>query len=212
MTSTAVLVLAAAGIAAVVDWWSVATGRRSIEIVAKPATLALLVGAALAIDPATPTIRALFVAGLVLSLAGDVFLLMDTRWFVAGLGAFLAAHIAYTVGLVDAGLDLRAVAVGVVLVILAIVTTGWRIQRAASGADRRLGIPVAGYIVAISAMLVAAVGTMNPAATVGAGLFYLSDTILGWNRFVAPLPHGRLLTMMAYHGAQALLVIALGSL
>src|SRR3954452_14707536 len=46
------IVLGGAAVAAVVDWWAVASGRRSVERWAKPLTMALLVGvAATAGDP-----------------------------------------------------------------------------------------------------------------------------------------------------------------
>ena len=40
------------------------------------------------------------------------------------------------------------------------------------------------YIAVISAFLVTAVGSTHAVAAVGAGLFYVSDSILGWNKFV----------------------------
>ncbi|MCZ7532786.1 MAG: lysoplasmalogenase [Acidimicrobiia bacterium] len=212
MNTAVVIFLVLAGVSAIVNWWSVATDRRSVEVFAKPTTLALLILAALVIEPATPSVRIWFVVGLILSLAGDVFLLLDARFFVAGLASFLTAHIAYIVGLLISGTDTAAVGIGVVLVVLAICVTGRRIHRAAVRTDQRLAIPVAAYIVVISAMLVAAIGTVNSVAVAGAALFYLSDTILGWNRFVAPIPNGRLMTMMSYHTGQALLVLALLSL
>ena len=60
-------------------------------------------------------------------------------------------------------------------------------------------------------MVVMAFGTSVPAAIVGALLFYASDGILGWNRFVQPLPHGRLAVMTTYHLGQIGLVLALAS-
>ena len=51
----------------------------------------------------------------------------------------------------------------------------------------------------------------HPAIAVcaGAALFFLSDTILAWNKFVAPLRYGRLMNMATYHLGQML--IALGA-
>ena len=54
---------------------------------------------AVTLEPVDPAGRAWMVVGLVLSLAGDVFLLGSRRWFVPGLVSFLAAHVAYVVGL-----------------------------------------------------------------------------------------------------------------
>ncbi len=56
----------------------------------------------------------------VLSLAGDVFLMLPEKWFVAGLGSFLLGHLAYIVGLQLAPRSWVWTAVGLVLVSIAI--------------------------------------------------------------------------------------------
>src|SRR5690606_25669041 len=119
MTGLAAVLLAATALSAVVDWAAVHTDRRPVEYVFKPLTLALLVAAALALDPAEPTVRAWFVVALVLSLAGDVFLMLPSDRFVPGLASFLLAHVAYVVGFVVAGLEPLGVAAGVALVVAA---------------------------------------------------------------------------------------------
>ena len=61
-TLTAVLLGLTLAVAAV-DWWAVNDpGRRRVELIAKPLTLVVLIGAALALDPVDPTVRAWFVA------------------------------------------------------------------------------------------------------------------------------------------------------
>jgi uncharacterized membrane protein YhhN len=71
--------------------------------------------------------------------------------------------------------------------------------------------PVAVYLVAISAMLwSAACAPLRPGwpglaaalIAVGGALFFASDGILAWNRFVRSFPAARLLTMITYHLAQ----------
>jgi len=42
--------------------------------------------------------------------------------------------------------------------------------------------------------------------TTGAFLFYLSDIILAWHRFVAPISNGRLLNIACYHAGQIMLI------
>ncbi|MFV0526441.1 MAG: lysoplasmalogenase family protein [Acidimicrobiales bacterium] len=42
-----------------------------------------------------------------------------------------------------------------------------------------------------------------------ATLFVISDALLGWNRFVAARSWMPVAVMVAYHGAQALLVLSL---
>ena len=49
----------------------------------------------------------------------------------------------------------------------------------------------------------------RPVAIAGALLFYASDAILAWDRFVAPKRWGRVATHVTYHTGQALLVLSL---
>ena len=99
MTVTAQVLLGVTAVAAIVDWLAVGTRNRRLEYVAKPLTLAGLVAVACTLDPAAGDVRAAFVTALVLSLIGDVFLMLPgDRWFVPGLAAFLGAHVAYVVG------------------------------------------------------------------------------------------------------------------
>lgn len=211
MTNTAFVFLALAGSAAVVDWWAVAGKRHDPELIAKPLTLVLLIATAVSIEPATTSVQAWFVVALGLSLAGDVFLMLKRDMFIAGLGSFLLAHIAYIVGFLQVSLGLMAL-VGAAIALIGIATFGRRIYRSAAADDRRLALPVAVYIGVISLMLVAAYATGNALAIVGASFFLASDAILGWNRFVKSITSGRVLTMITYHTAQILLVLALLSL
>jgi hypothetical protein len=74
VNAATVALFALAGMFAVADWVAVAEDVLRIERIAKPVTLVALIAAALVLDPADPAVRAWFVAALVLSLAGDVFL------------------------------------------------------------------------------------------------------------------------------------------
>src|SRR5690606_12437364 len=67
------------------------------EYLFKPLTTVLIIAlAVVANDPISSTYKALIVAGLVASLAGDVFLMLPDR-FVPGLLSFLIAHIFYII-------------------------------------------------------------------------------------------------------------------
>ena len=209
MNAVAITLLVIAGLTALVNAWAVNAGRRDVEVITKPLTMAFLIAMAIVIDAANPTIRAWFIAALVLSLAGDVFLLPQVDNFIAGLASFLLAHVAYIVGLSLSDLMLSAGLIGIGIALVASAIIGWRIQRAAARHDPRLGIPVAGYVTVISAMFATAVATTDFMAIRGAILFYASDAILGWNRFVRPMKGGRLATMLTYHSAQTVLVVAL---
>ena len=58
-------------------------------------------------------------------------------------------------------------------------------------------------------MVVVAFGTGAVAVAVGGFLFYVSDAVLGWTRFVRDIPRGRLTVMVTYHLGQALLVLGI---
>ena len=62
----------------------------------------------------------------------------------------------------------------------------------------------------LSAMLKLNDLTWNASAallvSLGAFLFYISDIILAWNKFVSPIQHGRIYNIAAYHLGQILLI------
>ena len=207
MTTASWALLAATLAFAVTDWWATWAERRSVRLVAKPATLALLIGVAVTLDPVDPTIRTWMVIGLVLSLAGDVFLMLDEKWFVAGLGSFLLGHVAYIVGLQLAPRSWGWTLVGLALVLVAIATVGRRVVTGVARSEHREMVPpVIAYLVVISAMVVSAFGTADATAIVGASLFYASDATLAWNRFLEQRRFGPLAVMVTYHLGQIGLV------
>ncbi|HWJ61110.1 MAG TPA: lysoplasmalogenase [Acidimicrobiales bacterium] len=207
MTTTSWALLAVTLAFAVADWWATWAGRRDIRFVTKPATLAFLIGVAVTLDPFDPTIRTWMVIGLVLSLAGDVFLMLEEKWFVAGLASFLLGHVAYIVGLQLAPRSWGWTLVGLVVVALAIATIGRRIVLGVAASEHRPMVgPVVAYLVVISAMVVSAFGTAGLWAIVGASLFYASDATLAWNRFLELRRFGPLSVMVTYHLGQIGLV------
>lgn len=207
-TTFVVLALITAG----VHWWSVATKRRPVLLVTKPLTMVFLIGLAVSIDTAAGATRAWFIVALVLSLAGDVFLMLEPDQFVAGLASFLGAHLAYIVGLVLAEFAIVPALIALVVSVAVLAPIGRPILRGARATDQRLAIPVAAYITVISIMVVTAAATTTLLAVAGAISFFASDAVLGWNRFVRAIPSGRLITMITYHTGQALLVLSLISL
>ena len=209
MTAAAFLWLCLALVAALADWLAVYHDNRRLEFVAKPLTMVLLIGAAVALDPADPATRYWFVVALLLSLAGDVFLMVRQDLFVAGLGSFLLAHVAYVIGLLTSGVHGGGLLVGLVLAVAGFVLIGARLMRGVRRTDRALVTPVLGYIVVISAMLITAYGTQRFWALAGASFFYVSDSLLGRQRFLEPRERGDTAVMVTYHIAQFLLVLSL---
>ena len=213
-----ILMVIAVLVIAVVDWVAVAKRWKEIETIAKPATMVLLF-ATLALAGgfgATPLI--FFGLGIVFSLAGDIFLLLSNRWFIAGLAAFLMAHVSYIIGLntpIGDASPLWAIVIGI---ILALATA--RVLRPILAGLREKGqgklvIPVVVYGTVITIMLLSAILTIyrtdwktsaSGLVSLGAILFYFSDIILAWNRFVKPIKNGRLVNMVAYHLGQIALI------
>jgi uncharacterized membrane protein YhhN len=210
VTTTAWVALVIAAGFAVGNWVAVARARKPLEYLCKPATMVALVVVALALEPVIEGRRAWFVVALVLSLAGDVFLMLPRDRFIAGLVSFLLGHIAYVVGLrVDGGtvaaLLVAAVAVGAVAAVV-----GSRVVRAVRrGPDPGLTGPVVAYMIVISAMVACALATGNVLAAAGASLFFASDALIAWNRFVRALPWAPVAIMVTYHLGQGGLVTSL---
>ncbi len=177
----------------------------------KPATMVALVVAAVSLDPApgADARQRWFVAALVLSLAGDVFLMLPREEFVAGLSAFLLAHVCFLAGLWTHGPAALPFAVSVVVVAVAIGVIGSRVLPGARRHDPALVVPVGAYMLVIGAMLATALAVGNPLAAVGATLFVGSDSLIAWDRFVGEIRGAPVMIMITYHLGQAALVASL---
>jgi uncharacterized membrane protein YhhN len=209
VTFPAWMLLALAVPVALANWWSRARDDAGLERLTKPTVTVLIAAAALLLEPASPAMRAWFVVALVLCLVGDVLLLPVER-FVPGLAAFLAAHVAFTVGFAAGGLP-HVKWAGFALIVLPVplALVGLRVIRGATRTSPKLAKPVALYLGAISLMLVLAIAHANPWGIVGAALFLVSDGLLGWNKFVTRLAWAPVAIMATYHGALTGLVLAL---
>lgn len=210
MTAGAWLLLGVAGLLAIGDWVAVAAERKPLEYVCKPGTLAALVGVALALDPTHGDARAWFVVALVLSLAGDVFLMLPSDRFVAGLTSFLLAHVAYVIGLTRHGGSARAVLVAAIPVVIVAGALGARFLRAARAAGHReLVAPLVAYMAVIAAMVTCALASGIVLAAVGAALFMASDALIAETRFVTTRSWAPLVIIVTYHLGQAGLTLSL---
>jgi len=212
--ATLALAVAAGGFAAG-DWWAVSRGRHRLEYVCKPAATLALLGTAASLGGAPQPTQTWFVVALALCLVGDVFLMLPERpagldWFVPGLGAFLLAHVAFTIGLVTRGVTAERLLLGAALVVVIAGPLAARfvgaLRRAGQG---RLVAPVLAYLVAISATATTAVGAGNGWAIAGAWLFVASDALIAETRFVGARPGAPVVIMITYYLALAGLVASL---
>jgi len=210
VTTTAWVLLGVAAVFAVSDWFAVHRGAKALEYVSKPgATLALL-GVTLAIDPVHSDTRAWFVVALVFALAGDVFLMLPRDLFVAGLGSFLVAQVAFGVGYDLHGGSAGEYVIAVLLVGAVVSVLGTRFVGALRRAGHReLLVPVVVYMVAIAFMGVSAVASANVYGVAGALLFIASDSLIAETRFVGERPWGPVAIMVTYHLALTGLVVSL---
>lgn len=208
-----ILALIFAGLESLALW----KGWRKLEYVAKPAVMVCLF-IWLYTTAGLQSTLLWFGIGILFSLAGDIFLIFIDRFFMFGLIAFLLGHIAYLIGFnipFPETLGVWAFAISVVIGLSAVRL----IRRIVAGVrtkQKRLVVPVIVYSTVITLMLLSALLTLfrpewasTPAYLVsfGAFLFYLSDIILAWNRFVAPIQNSRLLNIGIYHLAQIIIVV-----
>ncbi len=196
-------------LASVKDW-------KKVIYIAKPGTmLALLAWLWQASHFQGPSIW--FALALICSMAGDVFLMLPREQFIAGLIAFLLAHVAYTIGLMPTLPKSNFASFFVVLLVGITAFTLYRriVAGLHESGQQKMKIPILIYTSAIGLMVTAALLTMvmhnwNPWAsliTSGGALFFLiSDSWLAWDRFVAPLKNRNLRVITTYHLGQIGLV------
>jgi len=188
-----------------------------LEVIAKPAVMIVLF-IWLVTSVGLEGALLWFGLGILFSLVGDVLLMISLdRLFLAGLAAFLLAQIAYIIGF---NIPVPEMSIWGVALALIIGMGGARVIRrileaVAAKGQGRLRIPIAVYGTVISVMLLSAMlKQFDPtweawaALLVGTGgfLFYISDIILAWNKFVAPIRHGRIYNIAAYHLGQIALI------
>ena len=168
-------------------------------------TLAIAALAALAVIMDGPW---LLVAALALSALGDLFISRDGEAaFLAGLGSFLCAHIAYVAlfwGVAGGASPVFAIAFGV----YAVCMLRWFWPHLAE-----MKAPVCAYIAVIYAMGVVAAGA--PVALwpviAGAALFVISDSVLAAETFVfkdAPRRWTAPVIWTTYYASQVLIAAA----
>jgi uncharacterized membrane protein YhhN len=145
-------------------------------------------------------LNAFFLAGLILSFFGDLFLLF--KWgFLPGLGSFLLAHLCYIISFKKKPQKRIKEFWPIILSLYASILLVFLFPYL-----KEMKIPVLIYAVVISVMMYSALKTQNRNLMIGALLFLISDTLLSVNLFVKPLMILNLLVMITYVLAQWFLV------
>lgn len=195
-------------------WWHIQSSygaSRGQFYLSKPLTMGLIIALALGYRGLDHDgSHAWILLGLLLSLAGDVLLMLPTDRFLHGLLAFLAAHLCYIVGFAQGPLLLKLVD-GLLLLALGAVIFGLLWPGLAG-----MRIPVLLYMLIIIGMAWVAAGAWHAsltagsaAALVGALLFLFSDSMLAIDRFYRPLPQASGWVMGSYFSAQYLIAASL---
>jgi uncharacterized membrane protein YhhN len=211
VNAPAAVLAVATGVAAVADWIAVQRSSLRLEYAAKPLVMVGLVAVALTLRATYPAQRWFFVVALLLGLASDVFLMLPRDMFLAGLIAALLEHIAYIAGFLVRGVHLAPLLIALAIALVSVAVFLPPIYRAVRAHQPQLATPVLAYVAVFVLMVAAAGASGSLVALAGALLFFYSDAILAWNRFVRPLPYGRILNIVPYHVGEALLVLSLAS-
>lgn len=178
-----------------------------IKILFKLIPMILIIYFAYLIKPVNKKkLSTIMLLGLFFCMLGDGLLI----WFVVGLTAFLIGHIFYTIGFFTQWNFSWSRALSILpIAVYGFVMGGQLVDSLQSSNQTSLILPVIIYIVAISAMFWSAIMSGNLFAMFGSGLFVISDSILAWNKFVAPITFSGELIMITYYTAQFLIAFSI---
>lgn len=187
---------------ALVYWISLWTAGFAADWVVKAAPMILAAGV---LGYCLPFRFAMPMAiGFLAAAAGDVFLALDRREFLLqGLLCFLVTHVAYITAFLGRQrplgerLEYRIPVAVFGAVLLAVMLPGLG----------GLLLPVIVYTVAIIAMALLAAGVERRPGRVwfGAALFLIADSLIGVDRFIAPIPYAEIVIVGLYTIAQFLI-------
>jgi len=145
-------------------------GLRRYAYVFKPPTMVLLLLIAVFAARDNVSVYGLaIIAGIVFSLAGDVALMLPRKQIVIGMGAFLAAHVAYIISFASGTTVIINVWLLLPFIVYALII-GWAVLPRAG----KLKFPVGIYEVAIIVMAWRALERMLQTGNTGATLAFAS--------------------------------------
>jgi uncharacterized membrane protein YhhN len=206
-------VLVAAGF----DWLAIIKKTQRVKYITKPLVIILLIAWFYAFT-GFHSEGILFALALVFSGLGDVWLMLPGNFFLMGLAAFFVAHGAYIAAFTPT--LPRSPIVAVILAVALIIVSIFFFTQIRAGiirtrGARRLRVLSAVYCFILTIMTVSAISTLTRPewlfehalqAAIGGVLFFISDTLLAYDRFVKPMKYGRLAVRVTYHLGQILLI------
>jgi len=186
-------------------------GPRLLVYLFRPMTMIIIISLVLeAGTHAPPYYRFAIAAGLIISLAGDVFMMLRKKRFLEGLICFLVAHVCYTSAFLS-GIRLEFSSwPSVPLLIWAALVVFILYPHLG-----KMRIPVIIYALVILTMARAGLersiqlpGTAGLAAATGSVLFVFSDSVLAFDRFVKPFRSAQAFILSTYFAAQWLIALS----
>lgn len=183
-----------------------------LAFVFKPLTTVLILVHAALRGHGEPEIRRWILAGLLLSLVGDIALLWPHKGFLPGLVAFLLAHLCYLRAFTRRHRLAQPVEPAVIYFLVGALILGlmW------TELPLPLRWPVLAYVVCLIGMAAQTAviwrsgqvrgqprgRARDQVLALGGALFVVSDTLLALNRFVTPVPLSSLAILGTYWAAQ----------
>jgi len=183
-----------------------------LKYIFKPLTTILIITLAVfQQSEISETYKYLIIIGLVLSLFGDIFLMLPSDKFIQGLASFLVAHIfyiwAFTLGFgpyFEFQLLIPAAIYAIVFLWILLPKTG------------KMKLPVLIYALMLMVFMWQATGRFFYLADasalysiLGAVLFVISDSVLAFDRFARTYKFSQTLILSTYWGAQILLALSI---
>lgn len=207
------------------DWLAVRFSWRKIECILKPLAMSMVILWTLTVAGwASEPLLILLIFAQASGLTGDILLLLSSRWFLLGLSAFLVGHLVY-IGIMVGQIVFTIREFGMrdsVIWWLLLILVIWGVilglfYRIVAPKTPKLTMPlllwtsiqVYGWIlsglVMISIFTIITMVEVNLSMLflpVGALLFFVSDSLLAFDRFKRKVPKVRIWIMMTYHLAQ----------
>jgi uncharacterized membrane protein YhhN len=199
------------GLAAAMAIYGKQKKQKFVHCAFKPLTMVLIISLAWERTVQNPSIYGYFIlAGLCVSLLGDIFLMLPGNRIRPGLLAFMGAQILYILAF---SRGIQSVHLKPLAVILAYGAVFFLFLYRGLG---RMRWPVLAYILVISAMVWLAFNRYmtwrNPSSllvSAGAALFLLSDSLNGVKRFRKTFPLAEILVLGTYFPAQLLFALSI---
>jgi uncharacterized membrane protein YhhN len=195
-------------ISASIHIWGEYQGPDFLIYIFKPLTMVLIISIALlAKKPPSSKYKYAIIAGLLFSMAGDIFLMLPVDLFIVGLVSFLIAQLIYTYAF-RSGRPFRFKFIAILPFLIFGVLIFVILLPGLNG----MAVPVAAYILVIMTMAWQAWDQWDEKrarwallAFIGALLFVVSDSLLAINKFGEPFAAARALTLTTYYSAQWLI-------